>query len=133
MIIGAQGVTVEEALRGFQSGAYREVNAPSVESHFGMNAPSGGGMGMGSGRGQGGGRGMGSGRGMGTGRGMGGGRGMGMNVQNQPGSMQSPDSNAVPSSRSQDDIASLKEQAKQLEDMLVDIKNKISSVEKGES
>jgi predicted Fe-Mo cluster-binding NifX family protein len=74
VITGVSG-TVQEAIDGFRSGAFRATAAPNAPAHAGMG--SGPGMGMGGGRGMGGGGGRGMGGGGGRGMGGGGGRGMG--------------------------------------------------------
>ena len=108
MIVGAQGVTVKEALQGFKDGKYREVNSPSVESHYGMGAGAGRGMGQGSGQGM--------------GRGMG--QGMGTYTDFGPVS-------ARDSSREQgpENARTLKEQAMRLEQELNAVKEKIDTLE----
>ncbi len=63
------GETVRNAVNLFNAGALREIGAPTVDAHFGMNAGPGQGFGQGPGMGRGGG--MGSGRRMGQGRGRG--------------------------------------------------------------
>ncbi|WP_022854062.1 NifB/NifX family molybdenum-iron cluster-binding protein [Thermodesulfatator atlanticus] len=70
--------TVEDALKAFKAGRLAEIEAPTVEAHFGVgvmeaSAPED----FRTGKGQGGGRSMGVGRGLGGGRGFGGGRGCG--------------------------------------------------------
>ncbi len=135
MLLGAGGVTVRQAVEGFKKGVYTEANAPSVESHFGMGAGAGMGAGRGMGSGRGMGQGMGSGRGMGggsgTGRGMGRGQGMGAGMGTGGGAAtgrgqspgQSPDT--TPSGA---ELESLREQARQMEDQLGAIQNRIQDI-----
>lgn len=70
-VFACAGETVRNAVNLFNAGALREIGAPTVDAHFGMNAAPGEGFGRGPGMGGG----MGRGRGAGGGRGQGRGRG----------------------------------------------------------
>ena len=131
MLLGAGGVTVNQAVEGFKKGVYTEASAPSVESHFGMGAGAGMGAGRGTGSGRGMGTGSGTGRGMGagsgTGRGMGRGQGMGSGPGRGQSLGQSP--GTTPSGA---ELESLREQARQMEDQLGAIQERIRDFAEGE-
>ena len=115
MFIGAQGRTVEEAVRDFGNGAFQEVNSPSVESHFGMAQPAGGG------RGQGMGRGMGQGQGRGVGQGM-----AGTSGAAAPGAMAQQ---ARSTANESVDVDQLKGRAREIQEELQNLQNKIDDLE----
>lgn len=112
IIVGVTG-TVLQAVEQFKSGALAATDRPNVESHFGM--------GGGTGRGMGGGRGMGMGRRMG--QGMRGGRGMapagGFGYQPQQGELSN-----------EEVLATLKDQARILQEKLKIIQEQIDKSEK---
>ena len=37
IIVGLEGITVKQAIEGFESGQYQYISAPSVEAHFGAS------------------------------------------------------------------------------------------------
>jgi len=123
LIAGVAG-SVSQAVERFRTGELRPAAEPSVASHFGM----GGGMGAGGGRGMGGGGRMGGGRGMGMGigRGMRGGAGIAAPAQEPPSRA------ATPSPRDEaEDLATVKEQARRIQEQLDRALQRIDELERG--
>jgi len=128
VIVGVSG-SIREAIDRYKKGELSATGQANVPDHYGMgmgggqSASPGAGMGMGGGMG----RGMGVGRGMGggMGRGMGGGMGRGMGMQAGYG----PNQTAPPASPDQE-LGTLKEEAKALRDQLNSILSRIKDLEK---
>jgi len=117
VIVGANG-PIRDVIERYKRGELSRTDKANVADHFGMgggqDAYSGGGMGRGMGMGQGMGRGMGMGQGMG--------RGMGMGAGYAP--MQDP-----PASSHENEMESLKQEAKSLRDQLNSILSRIEELE----
>ena len=125
VIVGVHG-PIRDAIERYKRGELSRTDQANVPDHFGMgggqNAYPGGGMGQGMGRGMG--RGMGMGGGMGRGMGMGQGMGRGMGTGGGYAPAQDP-----PASSHENDMESLKQEAKSLREQLNSILSRIEELE----
>jgi len=125
VITGASG-TVRQALQNYKSGQLTASSQPDVDAYNGINTPQQQGYqdarGMGMGRG--------GGRGMGMGRGMG--RGMGWQEPSQQSAPPYPPQQPAPetANKQKGDLETLKKQAEQLEEQLLEIKKRIRDLDK---
>jgi len=120
VIVGVTGV-IRDAVERYKRGELSATEQANVPDHFGMGGgqtPYPGGMGRGMGRGMG----QGMGRGMGRGMGQGMGRGMGTGGGYTP--TQNP-----PASSDDNELESLKQEAKTLRDQLSSILSRIEELE----
>jgi predicted Fe-Mo cluster-binding NifX family protein len=120
------GGTVREAVEAFNTGALPTAGDASVEAGMGMGT--GRGMAPGTGMGYGMGRGMGRGRGMGCGRGRRTGIGMGRRAAAPPSSPAPPPS--TPASSREEEIAGLREMAKELRSQLAGVLDQLARLER---
>jgi len=139
VITGASG-PVRQAVQQYKDGRFQVAEKPNAANHAGLQADPSQNQtpwlqgapqaGSGMGRGMGGGRGMGRGCGMGGGRCMGGGRGMGViggrgrDVYSQP-----PTPSPAKLNR-QEELSYLKEDAKMVQEQMVEIQRRIKELEK---